>query len=162
VIPPSSVFDVKNAQVAVLPKPTNVKTYQAGNLCGSTTASPSTSMATTATSRIRTSPRTDAQTGEPIYYLTSPSNTKGVEAESTSRSGGGVGLYLTVHSAAPSMRPHLWVATARVTPNRWRKHTSTQLGPRLLQQTYRRMYNDNGAKNQAVRDRSLQHHQPCS
>src|ERR1039457_3889830 len=31
-IPPSSVFDSKGAQVAVLPKPTAVKTYQVGSV----------------------------------------------------------------------------------------------------------------------------------
>jgi hypothetical protein len=32
VIPPSSVFDSKGAQVAVLPKPTTTKTYQMGSV----------------------------------------------------------------------------------------------------------------------------------
>ena len=91
-IPPSSVFDSKGAQVAVLPKPTAVKTYQVGSVIKfnrwtldadayySHFQNPYSSFLD--------------QAGEAFFFQTGPSNTKGVEAESNIRIVRGFSLYL--------------------------------------------------------------------
>jgi len=133
-----AAFDVKNAQVAVLPKPTTSRPTRPA-LCGSTTAvtldfdgyySP-------LPESVRHHARCPDRRSR-IYYLTSPSNTKGVEAESNIAVGGREWAFTsTVHSAAPKYADtHLWWPLRRVTPNRWRNIPASQLGPRLLQQTY--------------------------
>src|SRR5579883_949625 len=151
VIPPSSVFDSPNAQVAVLPRPTSVKTYQAGSVLKfnrwtldfdgyySHFQNPYGSFI-------------DATTGESYFYQTGPSNTKGVEAESNVLIAGGLSLYLngTLGKAA-YQQTGLWVAS---TP----KDTETvgltyrmkgwDLG--FIDKRVGRMWNDNGTANQAV------------
>jgi len=150
VIPPSSVFDTKNGEVAVLPKPTTTKTYQLGSVLKfnrvtldvdgyySHFQNPYSSTA-------------DAS-GEPIFYQTGPSNTKGVEAESNILIGHGFSLYLNgTLGSARYAQTGLWVQNAP-------KNTET------LGFTYRvkswdlgffnkrigSMYNDNGSTNQAI------------
>jgi len=111
VIPPSSVFDTKNGSVAVLPNPTQTKTYQVGTVFKgnrytldfdayyirfenpySTTTDPS---------------------GEPVYYLTGESITKGVEAESNILLGKGFNLYLNGSAGnAKYASSGLWVQNA--------------------------------------------------
>jgi iron complex outermembrane recepter protein len=91
-------------------------------------------------------------TGEPIFYQTGPSNTKGVEAESNVLIGHGFSLYLNgTLGSARYAQTGLYVASAP-------KNTET------LGLTYRvkgwdlgffnkrigAMYNDNGSTNQAV------------
>jgi iron complex outermembrane recepter protein len=150
VIPPSSVFDTKNALVAVLPKPTTVKTYQAGSVLKFNRV---TLDVDGYYSHFQNPYATTADlTGEPIYYQTGPSNTKGVEAESNILVSHGFSVYLNgTIGVAKYAQTGLWVATAP-------KNTETvgltyrvrnwdvgffnkRIGP---------MYNDNGARNQAV------------
>jgi iron complex outermembrane receptor protein len=149
-IPPSNVFDVKNAAVAVLPKPTKNRTYQIGTVWKSgrltldldayhinfengysTTPDPS---------------------GEPIYYLTGTSTTKGAEAESTVMLGGGVSLYLngTVGTAKYDAT-RLWVAQApRNTETIGLSYQQRNYDFGLFNKRIGQMYNDNGSINQAV------------
>jgi len=79
-IPPSSVFDVKNAAVSVLPNPTLTDTYQSGTVFKASRFTLDVDVF-----RIRFendySSAPDA-TGEPVYYLAGAAVTKGVEAES--------------------------------------------------------------------------------
>ena len=92
VIPPSSVFDTKNGVVAVLPKPTQTKTYQVGSAYK---ANRFTLDFDSYYIRFENpySVTTDV-TGEPVYYLTGQSITKGVEAEGNVLLGRGFNLYL--------------------------------------------------------------------
>src|ERR1043166_9941510 len=90
-IPPSNVFDTKGAQVAVLPKPTMVKTYQIGTVVKfnrvtfdmaayySHFQNPYSSFLDAA--------------GESFFYQTGPSNTRGVEAEGNILVTRGLSLY---------------------------------------------------------------------
>jgi len=155
-IPPSSVFDSKGAQVAVLPKPTTVRTYQTGSVVKfnrwtldvdayySHFQNPYSSFL-------------DA-TGESFFFQTGPSNTKGIEAESNVLLGRGFSVYLngTVGSARYQEGPHyanggLWIAN---TPKNTEaigltyQHKNWDMG--MFNKRVGTMYNDNGTLNQAV------------
>jgi iron complex outermembrane receptor protein len=98
-VPPTSTFDVKNAAVSVLPKPTLTTTYEAGTVWQSERASFGMD-----TYRINFdndySSTTDAN-GETQYFSAGSSTTKGVEAEGNVRVAGGLTVYAngTVGSA---------------------------------------------------------------
>jgi len=150
VIPPSSVFDTKGAQVAVLPKPTTTKTYQIGSVLKYNRFTLDVDGYYSHFQNPYVS--TPDATGEPIFYQTGPSNTKGVEAESNILLGGGVSLYLNATlGEAKYAQTGLWVANAP-------KDTETiglsyRLGAwdiGLFNKRVGTMYNDNGATNQAV------------
>jgi iron complex outermembrane receptor protein len=150
VIPPSSVFDTKDAAVAVLPKPTSTKTYQLGSVLKFNRVT----LDVDGYYSHFQNPYSSAPdaSGEPIYYQTGPSNTKGVEAESNILIGYGFSLYLNgTLGVAKYQQTGLWVANAP-------KNTETigftyqlkgwdmgffnkRIGP---------MYNDNGSTNQAI------------
>ena len=151
VIPPTSVFDVKNALVSVLPKPTLTRTYQVGSVW-------KIRRLTLDVDAFRShfenpySSSPDPATGEPVYFLTGASVTKGVEAESTVFIASGISVYLNATAdSAKYVSSGLWVQNAP-------KNTET------VGLTYQRknwdmgffnkrvgtMYNDNGSTNQAV------------
>ena len=150
-IPPSSVFDVKNAQVSVLPRPTLTSTYQAGSVWKS-------GRLTLDVDAFRIhfendySSAPDPATGEPVYYLAGSAVTKGVEAESNILVGGGFSMYLNATAgSAKYVNTGLWVQNAP-------QNTET-LGLNFQQRSWSvglfskrvgKMYNDNGATNQAV------------
>jgi iron complex outermembrane receptor protein len=151
VIPPSSVFDSTGAQVAVLPKPTSVKTYQAGTVLKfqrwtldfdgyySHFQNPYASFV-------------DPVTTESYFYQTGPSNTKGVEGESNIQIGHGLSLYLNASlGKAAYQQTDLWVAN---TP-----HDTEAIGVTyrmrgfdlgFIDKRVGSMWNDNGTINQAV------------
>jgi iron complex outermembrane receptor protein len=155
-IPPSSVFDSKGAQVAVLPRPTAVKTYQLGSVVKfnrwtldadayySHFQNPYSSYLDSA--------------GESFFYQTGPSNTKGIEAESNILIGHGFSVYLngTMGSAKYEegktyANGGLWIAS---TPKNTEAIGLTyqlknwDLG--MFNKRVGPMYNDNGTNNQAV------------
>jgi iron complex outermembrane receptor protein len=155
-IPPSSVFDSKGAQVAVLPKPTQVKTYQTGTVLKfnrltldvdayySHFQNPYASFLDAA--------------NESFFYQTGPSNTKGIEAESTVLAGHGFSFYVagTLGSAKYQegksfANGGLWVAN---TPKNTESvgltylHKNWDVG--IFEKRVGSMYNDNGTINQAV------------
>jgi iron complex outermembrane recepter protein len=155
-IPPSSVFDSKGAQVAVLPKPTAVKTYQIGSVVKFNRF---TLDADAYYSHFQNpySSYLDAA-GESFFYQTGPSNTKGVEAEGNILIGRGLSFYLngTMGSAKYQGGPNyanggLWVAN---TPNNTEAVGLTyqlknwDLG--MFNKRVGRMFNDNGSNNQAI------------
>jgi iron complex outermembrane receptor protein len=150
------VFDSKGAQVAVLPRPTAVKTYQAGSVVKfnrwtldvdayySHFQNPYSSYLDSA--------------GESFFYQTGPSNTRGIEAESNVLIGHGLSVYLngTMGSAKYQegktyANGGLWIADAP-------KNTEAigltyqvknwDLG--MFNKRVGPMYNDNGTNNQAV------------
>ena len=152
VIPPSSVFDVKNAAVAVLPKPTTVKTYQAGSVWKHNRVTLDLdAYYSHFQNPYATTP--DPTTGEPVYYLTGPSNTQGIEAESNVAVGWGVGLYLNdTLGSAKYATTGLWVASAprdTETVGVTYQYRNWDLG--LFDKHIGKMYNDNGSINEAVK-----------
>jgi iron complex outermembrane receptor protein len=150
-IPPTSIFDVKGAQVATTPKPILTNTVQFGSVWKS-------SRATLDLDYYHInfqndySATTDPVTAETIYFLTSDSTTQGVEAESTILVGGGFALYLNATTGTAKYNDtKLWVQNAPsdtetigVTFNRG----SWNMG--LFSKRVGKMYNDNGAAHQAV------------
>jgi iron complex outermembrane receptor protein len=156
-VPPSSVFDSKNALVAVLPKPTSVKTYQIGSVVKFNRW---TLDADAYYSHFQNpySSYIDATTGESYFYQTGPANTKGVEAESTVLMGHGFSLYLngTLGVAKYQEGPNypgggLWLAT---TPKNTEDIGLTYIRKNwdmgIFNKRVGPMYNDNGTIHQAV------------
>ncbi len=150
VIPPTNVFDTKGALVAVLPKPTTTKTYQLGSVLKFNRVT----LDVDGYYSHFQNPYSNAPdpSGEPIYYQTGPSNTKGVEAESNILIGYGFSLYLNgTLGSAKYQNTGLWVQNAP-------KNTETigftyqlrgwDLG--FFNKRIGAMYNDNGSTNQAV------------
>ena len=151
VIPPSSVFDVKNAQVAILPKPTSTKTYQVGSVW-------KIRRLTLDVDAFRShfdnpySSSPDPVTGEPVYFLTGASVTKGVEAESTIFIGGGLSLYLNGTAGnAKYVKSGMWVQNApKNTETVGLTYQRKNFDVGFFNKRIGQMYNDNGSTNQAV------------
>jgi iron complex outermembrane receptor protein len=149
-IPPSSVFDVKNGAVAVLPKPTKSMTYQIGSVykTGRFTLDVDAyhiGFDNTYTSTLNTDLL-------PVYYSGGTSTTKGVEAESTVILGAGLSLYLngTVGSARYDST-HLWLANApgnTETAGLSYQRRNWDIG--FFNKRIGKMWNDNGGNNQAI------------
>jgi len=151
VIPPSSVFDSAGAQVAVLPHPTSVKTYQGGTVVKfnrwtldfdgyySHFQNPYSSYI-------------DATTGESYFYQTPPTNTKGVEAETNFLIGYGLSLYLNgTYGVARYQNTHLWVAnTPETTATAGLQYRYKGWDVGFFDKRVGHMWNDNGTINQAV------------
>jgi iron complex outermembrane receptor protein len=155
-IPPSSVFDSKGAQVAVVPKPTAVKTYQAGSVVKlnrwtlgvdayySHFQNPYSSFLDSA--------------GESFFYQTGPSNTKGIEAEGNVVIGHGFSLYLngTMGSAKYQggrnyANGGLWIAnTPKNTEAIGLTYRVKNWDLGMFNKRVGPMYNDNGSNIQAI------------
>ncbi len=150
VIPPSSVFDVKNAVVAVTPKPTQTKTFQFGSVLKTNRFTlDADAYFIHAQNAYASAP--DA-TGEPVYYLTADTHTKGFEVEGNAVIGKGFFFYGngTIGSAKYA-DTHLWVASSphdTETAGLTYLHSNWDIG--FFNKRIGRLYNDNGSKNQAV------------
>jgi len=150
-IPPTSVFDVKNAQVGTLPKPVLTDTVQIGSVWKSRRATLDVDVYHI-NFQSDYSATIDATTGDTVYFLNGESVTQGVEAESTILVGGGVAVYLNAtRGTAKYTDTHLWVQNAPrdtetigVTYNRG----SWNVG--LFSKRVGEMWNDNGSLHQAV------------
>jgi iron complex outermembrane receptor protein len=150
-IPPTSIFDVKGAQVAVTPKPILTDTVQVGTVWKSNRATLDVDYYHINFQNDYSS-TTDPVSGDAVYFLSSDSTTQGVEAESTILVGGGFAVYLngTVGSAKYNDTKQ-WVQnapsdteTVGLTYNRG----SWNLG--FFSKRVGKMYNDNGAAHQAL------------
>jgi iron complex outermembrane receptor protein len=150
-IPPSSVFDVKNAQVAILPKPTLTETYQVGSVWKSDRLTLDVD-----TYHIKFendySSSPDPVTGEPVYYLSGSAATKGVEAESNLLIAHGFSVYLNATAgSAKYASTGLWVQNApKDTETLGLNYQQASWSVGLFNKRIGRMYNDNGSTNQAI------------
>lgn len=162
IIPPSAVFDVPNAEVAVPPKPTLARSYEFGSII----------------KRRRWTLDFDAYyvhfqnaydsyfstgLGEDVFVSTGPSNTQGIEGESNIILGWGFNLYLNAQAGSAKYAegqniPNggLWVAS---TPKNietivlmWR-HKNWDVG--LVDKRVGQMYNDNGTLNYLIDGASI-------
>jgi iron complex outermembrane receptor protein len=152
VIPPSSVFDVVNAVVLTPPKPTLAKTYQTGSVLKFNRWTLDADAYYVHFQNGYDS-YTDPTTNEPVFVATGPSNTKGIEAESSIAIGYGFSLYLngSLGSAKYQGGPNYpnggqWVAN---TPKNvealsllW-QHGNWDVG--LIEKRVGTFYNDNGS-----------------
>jgi iron complex outermembrane receptor protein len=151
-IPPSAVFDVPNAAVETLPKPTLSKTYQTGTVLKFNRWTLDLDAYYIHFQNGYSAVNDPADFNDAVYVPTGPSNTKGIEAESNILIGHGVSLYLNgTVGQAKYAQSGLWVANAP-------KNTET-VGITWQQKNWdigffnKRvgdMYNDNGSVNQAV------------
>jgi iron complex outermembrane receptor protein len=150
VIPPSSVFDVKNAAVAVTPKPTVTRAFQFGSVLKTNRFTlDADAYFIKAGNAYASAP--DA-TGEPVYYKTPDTNTKGFEVEANGVIGWGFFVYgnATVGSAKYD-GSNLWVASSpkdTETIGLTYLHGNWDLG--FFNKRIGEMWNDNGSTNQAV------------
>ena len=150
VIPPSSVFDVKNAAVAIIPKPTQTKTFQFGSVLKTNRF---TLDADAYFIKVENpySSAPDA-TGEPVYFKTSPTKTMGFEVEGNVVLGKGFFLYGNgTIGQAKYDDTKLWVATSphdTQTVGLTYLHSNWDIG--FFNKRIGTFYNDNGSKNQAV------------
>jgi len=155
-IPPSSVFDSKGAEVAVLPKPTAVKTYQTGSVVKYNRWT----LGVDAYYSHFQNPYSSFLdlSGESFFYQTGPSNTKGFEAEGNMVIGHGLSLYLngTMGSAkyqggAQYANGGLWIAnTPKNTEAVGLTYQVKNWDLGMFNKRVGPMYNDNGSINQAV------------
>ncbi|MCU1257427.1 MAG: TonB-dependent receptor [Bryobacterales bacterium] len=151
VIPPSTVFDVKNAVVAILPKPTQAKTYQVGTVWKNNRVTfDFDAYHTHFQNPYSASP--DPTTGEPVYFATGDSVTKGIEAEGNVRLGLGFYLYLNGTAGnAKYVNTERWVQNAprnTETVGLTYQRQNWDLG--FFNKRIGQMYNDNGSTNEAV------------
>jgi iron complex outermembrane receptor protein len=151
VIPPSSVFDSTGAQVAVLPKPTSVKTYQGGSVYKTNRWTLDVD-AYYSHFQNPYSSYIDPVTTESYFYQTGPSNTKGAEAESNILIGHGLSLYLNGSvGKATYQQTGLWVAsTPKDTEAGGFTYQKKDWDIGFIDKRVGWMWNDNGNINQAV------------
>jgi iron complex outermembrane receptor protein len=150
-IPPSSVFDVKNAAVGVAPKPILTDTVQFGSVWKGRKATLDVD-AYHINFQSDYSSTLNVVTGETEYYLNGKLVTQGVEAESTILAGGGLAVYLNATKGKSKYADSgLWsqnspkdTETLGLTYNRM----GWSLG--YFNKRVGQMYNDNGAAHQAI------------
>ncbi|HEV7817382.1 MAG TPA: TonB-dependent receptor [Janthinobacterium sp.] len=109
-IPPTTVFDVKNAYVATQPKAQHSKTYQTGTVWKSDRYTFDVDIYHTKLDSAYSS-SLDAF-GNTIYYLNGSQITQGVEAESTVELGSGLSLYVNGTYGSAKYDTGMWVAGA--------------------------------------------------
>jgi iron complex outermembrane recepter protein len=150
VIPPSSVFDVKNATVALTPKPTQTRTFQFGSVLKTNRFTlDADAYFIHAGNAYSSAPD---PTGEPVYYATADTHTKGFEAEGNAVIGKGFFLYGngTIGSAKYA-DTQLWVASSphdTETVGLTYLHSNWDIG--FFNKRIGQLYNDNGSTNQAI------------
>ena len=150
-IPPTSIFDVKGAQVLTTPKPILTDTAQFGSVWKSRRATLDIDYYHVHFQNDYSS-TIDPATQETVYFLTADSVTQGVEAESTILVGGGLAVYLNgTKGSARYVDTNQWAQntpsdteTIGLTFNR----ASWNLG--FFNKRVGQMFNDNGALHEAV------------
>ena len=150
-IPPTSIFDVAGAQVAVNPKPILTDTVQFGSVWKSNRATLDVDYYHINFQNDYSS-TTDPVTLDTVYFLSSESTTQGVEAESTILVGGGFAVYLNATKGTAKYNDTgLWAQNApsdTETIGLTYNQGSWNLG--LFNKRVGQMYNDNGALHQAI------------
>jgi len=151
-IPPSKTFDVKNAEVAVLPKPTQTRTSQVGSVWKSGRVTLDVDSYVTRFENGYSSYPDPANNNEPVYYLSGTSRTKGAEAESTIFLGAGISAYVNgTLNRARYTSTGLFLANApRNTETLGFSYQKQNWDLGFFNKRIGSMWNDNGSKNQAV------------
>jgi iron complex outermembrane receptor protein len=111
-IPPTSVYDVKGAQVSVPPQPILSDTIQVGSVWKSRRATLDANYYHIHFQSDYSS-TTDPVSGDTVYFLNGAVNTQGVEAETTVLVGGGLSIYGNISGGtAKYTDTGLWVQNA--------------------------------------------------
>jgi iron complex outermembrane receptor protein len=150
-IPPTSVFDVKNAQVGTLPKPILTDTVQFGSVWKSRRATLDVDFYHI-NFQSDYSSTIDAPTGDTVYFLNGESITKGVEVESTILVGRGVAVYLNgTKGTAKYTDTGQWVQNAPSdTETIGLTYNVGSWNVGLFSKRVGEMWNDNGSIHQAL------------
>jgi iron complex outermembrane receptor protein len=150
-IPPTSVFDVKNAAVAVLPNPTMTTTYQVGSVWKAGRATLDLDVYDIRFENDYSS-TPDPVTGEPVYFLNGDATTKGVEAESTILVSRGLSVYLngTVGRARYTDTGLLAQNAPKDTETIGINYTLDRWNVGFFNKRVGQMFNDNGSIHEAV------------
>jgi len=149
-IPPTSVFDVKNAAVQTVPKPVTTDTYQIGTVWKSRRLTLDFDVYHVHFDNDYSS-TIDPASGEPVYYLTGTSVTRGVEAESNIVIWKGLSAYLNATAGKASYSSSgLWVAgTPSDTEAVGLNYQTNRWNVAIFNKRVGRTWNDNGSVNQA-------------
>jgi iron complex outermembrane receptor protein len=151
VIPPTSVFDVKDASVSLLPDPTTTKTFQVGSVWKGDRFTLDLDTYYIHFDNAYSS-IFDPSTGETAYFANGTSVTQGFEAETNILLGNSVSLYLngTVGSATYA-DSDLWVdSAARDTEALGVSYNGGRWNVGLFTKRVGKMFNDNGSVHEAV------------
>ncbi|WLT31899.1 TonB-dependent receptor [Geothrix sp. PMB-07] len=149
-IPPSNVFDVKNANVTVLPKSTRTKTFQAGSVFKSDAFTLDVD-AYHITFDNAYSSTTDLA-GNTTWFANGTSVSQGLEAESNLVLGGGFNLYANAtFGSAKYSDSGKWIQNApRDTESLGLYFQQGGWNAGLLGKRVGKMFNDNGAVHEAI------------
>jgi iron complex outermembrane recepter protein len=150
-IPPSSVFDVKNAQVGAPPKPILTDTVQFGSVWKSNRATLDVD-AYHINFQADYSSTLDLATGDTEYFLNGKLVTQGVEAESTILAGRGIAVYLNATKGTSKyVDTKLWSQNAPAdTETIGLTYNLASWNVGYFNKRVGQMYNDNGDVHQAV------------
>ncbi|HEX8787022.1 MAG TPA: TonB-dependent receptor [Telluria sp.] len=148
-IPPTSVFDVKNAAVSQTPKAQSSKSYQVGSVWKSEVFTlDADAYYTKLDGAYSSSP--DPVTGDPVYYLNNSQVNKGVEVESTVTFGGGWSAYLNGSYGSAKYDTGKWVAQApKDTETLGLTYRRSGWNVGMFAKRVGRNYEDNGAVHEA-------------
>jgi iron complex outermembrane receptor protein len=150
-IPPTSVFDVKNAQVGSLPAPILSDTVQVGSVWKSHRATLDVDYYHIKLQSDYSS-TLDTVTGDTNYYQNGELVTQGIEAESTILAGGGLAIYLNATKGTSKYTDSdLWAQNAPAdteTIGITYNHASWNVG--FFNKRVGDMWQDNGSLHQAV------------
>lgn len=153
IIPPSSVFDVKNATVETTPKPEIVHTYQTGTVWKINRLMLDGDLYYSKFQNAYTS-YLDPVTQITVYTLPvgGDSITKGIELEGNLALGYGLGLYFNGTAGnAKYAASGLWVAnTPKNTEGIGLTYQKKAWDAGIFEKRIGQMYNDNGTTNQAI------------
>jgi iron complex outermembrane receptor protein len=150
-IPPSSVFDVKNAQVGTPPKPILTDTVQFGSVWKSRRATLDVDVYHI-NFQADYSSSLDLVTGDTEYFLNGKLVTQGVEAESTILTGGGLAIYLNATKGTSKyVETKLWSQNAPGdTETLGLTYNVANWNVGYFHKRIGDMFNDNGDVHQAV------------
>lgn len=148
-IPPTNVFDVKNAAVSQTPKAQSSKSYQVGSVWKSERFTLDLdAYYTKLDGAYSSSP--DPVSGDPVYFLNNSQVNKGLEAESTVALTGGLSLYLNGSYGSAKYDTGKWVAQApKDTETVGLNYRRTGWNVGLFAKRVGRNYEDNGAVHEA-------------
>ena len=150
-IPPTSVFDVKDAQVGTLPAPTRTKSYQAGSVWKGSRATLDVDAYYVHFDNDYSS-FFDQSLGYTVYFANGAANTKGVEAESNILIGNGLSLYVNGTAGhATYADTGLTLPTApQDTEAVGLSYNRSAWNVGWFSKRIGKMYNDNGSKHEAI------------
>ena len=149
-IPPSSVFDVKNAQVTVTPKPIAAKTWQAGTVFKHQSVTLDVDVFQTKFDNDYSS-TTDAS-GNTTYFSAGRATSKGVEAEATVALGAGFYVYGNATKGSSKYDDlGQWLQnTPKDTETLGLTYSNHNLSLGYFSKRVGQMFNDNGAVHEAI------------